>query len=74
VPEDGAAAALLRETGTGTVVPPDDVDAIAEALSALVGRWRDGALDGVALAPETRAALSRRARVERFAELLRSLP
>jgi glycosyltransferase involved in cell wall biosynthesis len=74
VPEDGAAAALLRETGTGTVVPPDDVDAIAEALSALVGRWRDGSLDGVALAPETRAALSRRARVERFAELLRSLP
>jgi hypothetical protein len=50
------------------------VDAIAEALSALVGRWRDGSLEGVTLAPETRAALSRRARVERFAELLRSLP
>jgi len=73
VPEDGAAAALLRETGAGSVVPPDDVDAIAEALSALVGRWRDGSLDGVALAPDVRAALSRRARVERFAELLRSL-
>jgi glycosyltransferase involved in cell wall biosynthesis len=74
VPEDGAAAELLRETGAGTIVPPDDVDAIAEGLSALVGRWRDGSLDGVSLAPETRAALSRRARVERFAELLRSLP
>jgi glycosyltransferase involved in cell wall biosynthesis len=74
VPEDGAAAALLRETGAGTVVPPDDVDAIAAALTALVGRWRDGSLDGVALAPDVRAALSRRARVERFAELLRSLP
>jgi hypothetical protein len=74
VPEDGAAAALLRETGAGTIVPPDDVDAIADALTALVGRWRDGSLDGVALAPDIRAALSRRARVERFAELLRSLP
>ena len=74
VPEDGAAAELLRETGAGTVVPPDDVDAIAKALSGLAGRWRDGSLDGVALAPEVRAAVSRRARVERFAELLRSLP
>ena len=74
VPEDGAAAALLRETGAGSVVPSDDVDAIAGALSALVGRWRDGSLDGVALAPDVRAARSRRARVERFAELLRSLP
>ena len=74
VPEDGAAAALLRETGVGTVVPPDDVDAIAAALSALVERWREGSLDGVVLAPDVRAALSRRARVERFAELLRSLP
>jgi glycosyltransferase involved in cell wall biosynthesis len=74
VPEDGAAAALLRETCAGTVVPPDDVDAIAKALSGLAGRWRDGSLDGVALAPEVRAAVSRRARVERFAELLRRLP
>jgi glycosyltransferase involved in cell wall biosynthesis len=74
VPEDGAAAELLRETGAGTVVPPDDVDAIAKALSGLAGRWRDGSLDGVALAPEVRAAVSRRARVERFAELLRRLP
>jgi 2-polyprenyl-6-methoxyphenol hydroxylase-like FAD-dependent oxidoreductase len=71
---EDATAELLRETGAGDVVPPDDVDAIAAALSALVGRWRDDSLDGVALAPETRAALSRRARVERFAELLRSLP
>ena len=50
------------------------MDAIAAALSALVERWREGSLDGVVLAPDVRAALSRRARVERFAELLRSLP
>src|SRR6185369_15493177 len=28
VPPDGAAAALLRETGAGVVAPPDDVEAI----------------------------------------------
>ncbi len=73
VPEDGAAAALLRETGAGVVAPPDDAGALAEALSGLVERWRDGSLNGVALAPEVRESLSRRARVERFAELLRSI-
>jgi glycosyltransferase involved in cell wall biosynthesis len=74
VPEDGAAAALLRETGAGIVVPPDDVDAIAEALSGFAAGWRDGSLNGVTLTPEVRESLSRRNRVERFAELLRSLP
>jgi glycosyltransferase involved in cell wall biosynthesis len=74
VPEDGAAAELLRETGAGVVAPPGDVDAIAAALAGLVSGWRDGSLNGVTLAPDVRAGLSRRARIERFAELLRSLP
>jgi len=74
VPEDGAAAGLLRETGAGVVAPPDDVDAIAAALAGLVAGWREGSLNGVTLAPEVREGLSRRARIERFAELLRSLP
>ncbi|HXV96246.1 MAG TPA: glycosyltransferase family 4 protein [Gaiellaceae bacterium] len=74
VPEEGAAAALLRETGAGVVTPPDDEDAIAEALAGLVAGWRDGSLNGVTLTPEVRESLSRRARVERFAEVLRSLP
>ena len=73
VPENGAAAELLRQTGAGVVAPPDDVDAIADALSGLVERWRDGSLHAVELAPDVRAALSRRSRVERFAELLRSV-
>jgi glycosyltransferase involved in cell wall biosynthesis len=74
VPEDGAAAALMRETGAGVIAPPEDEDAIAEALAGLVARWRDGSLNGVALAPELRERLSRRSRIERFADLLRSLP
>lgn len=74
VPREGAAAGLLHETGAGIVVPPDDPDAIADALSGLVTSWREGSLNGVTLEPDVRAGLSRRARIERFAELLRSLP
>ena len=73
VPPDGAAAALIRETGAGVVAPPDDVDAIRDALVALEGRWRAGQLDGTPLAPEHRERLSRRARVEELAEVLRKV-
>jgi len=73
VPPDGAAADLLRETGAGTVVRPDDVDAIAEALLDLHARWKAGRLDGTPLAPEHRERLSRGARAEELADLLRSL-
>jgi glycosyltransferase involved in cell wall biosynthesis len=73
VPPDGAAAALIRETGTGVVAAPDDVGAIRDALVSLHGRWRAGELDGTPLAPEQRERLSRAARVEELAELLRRL-
>ena len=74
VPPDGQAAALVRELGAGVVVAPDDVDGIAAALSDLERRWREGTLDGSPLAPEARARLSRRARVEELARILRELP
>ena len=54
VPPDGAAAELLRETGAGVVVAPDDVDGIARELTALRDRWRAGALDGAR--PQPRVA------------------
>jgi glycosyltransferase involved in cell wall biosynthesis len=73
VPPDGAAAQLLRETGAGIVVPPEDVQAIRTALEGLQARWRAGRLDGGVLSPEVRARLSRRARVKELARLLRSL-
>jgi glycosyltransferase involved in cell wall biosynthesis len=73
VPPDGAAADLLRETGAGTVVPPDDVDAIRGALTDLHRRWKDGSLDGTPLSPEWRDRLSRAKRVEELADVLRSL-
>jgi glycosyltransferase involved in cell wall biosynthesis len=73
VPPDGEAAALIRETGAGIVVAPDDADALAGALAGLHSRWRAGRLDGTPLPPEARARISRRARVEDLARLLAEL-
>jgi glycosyltransferase involved in cell wall biosynthesis len=73
VPPDGAAAELLRESGAGLVVPPDDEDAIRAALADLESRYRAGSLNGTALPPYLKERLSRRARAEDLAELLRSL-
>ena len=73
VPPDGAAAELIRETGAGVVVPPDDVEALRAALVELEERFRDGGLPDVELPEAARERLSRRARAEETAELLRSL-
>jgi glycosyltransferase involved in cell wall biosynthesis len=73
VPPEGAAAELLRESGAGLVVPPDDEGAIRAGLADLESRYRAGSLDGTALPRELKERLSRRARAEELAELLRSL-
>lgn len=70
VPPDGAAAELIRETGAGVVVAPDDVEGIREALVELHGRFADGGLPAVELSERDRDRLSRRARVEEIAGLL----
>ena len=71
VPPDGAAAELIRETGAGIVVPPDDPVAIRAALEDLHGRWRKDELDDVVLDEEWQRRLSRRTRVEETADILR---
>jgi glycosyltransferase involved in cell wall biosynthesis len=73
VPPEGAAAALIRETGAGIVVAPDDVAGMQAALESLHGRFRDGGLPSVELDAEVRRRLSREARVEELAELLRKI-
>src|SRR5437763_7620251 len=73
VPPDGAAAELLRETGVGVVAPPDDVEAIRAGLVELVERWRAGGLNGSSLPEDLRERLSREARVQELAEVLRGL-
>ncbi|MES1246453.1 MAG: glycosyltransferase [Actinomycetota bacterium] len=71
VPPNGAAAGLIRETGAGVVVAPDDVDGIARELAALRDRWRAGDDLGVALTAEQRARLDRATRTGALASLLR---
>jgi glycosyltransferase involved in cell wall biosynthesis len=73
VPPDGAAADLVRETGAGVVVAPDDVEGIAAALRDLHARFSNGGLPSVELEPDVRERLSRQARVEETAGLLREL-
>jgi glycosyltransferase involved in cell wall biosynthesis len=73
VPPDGAAAALIRETGTGVVASPDDPQAIGEALRSLHDRWRAGGLDGTPLVPALRRKLDRRTRVRELADLLQDV-
>jgi hypothetical protein len=73
VPPDGAAAKLVRETGAGVVVAPEDEKGIREALIGLHSRWKAGQLSNGYLSPEQRRSLSREARVEELAELLLKL-
>jgi glycosyltransferase involved in cell wall biosynthesis len=73
VPVDGAAADLVRDTATGVVVAPEDVDGLRDALLRLEGDWRAGNLNGTPLSPEVRRRVSRQARAEELAELARSL-
>ena len=73
VPPDGAAAELIRETGAGVVVAPDDVDGIRDALVELHARFRNGGLASVELAKRDEDRLSRKARVEEMAALVGEL-
>jgi glycosyltransferase involved in cell wall biosynthesis len=73
VPPGGAAAELIEETGAGVVAAPDDVEGLTAALAGLHDRFVNGGLPDVALAPAWKDRLSRRARVEEMAELMRKL-
>jgi glycosyltransferase involved in cell wall biosynthesis len=73
VPPDGAAAQLIRDTGAGVVVAPDDVDGIRDALVELNARFVEGGLPPVELSGADRERLSRHSRVEELAGLLREI-
>jgi glycosyltransferase involved in cell wall biosynthesis len=73
VPPDGAAAELIRKTGAGVVVAPDDIEGIAAALRALHAQFLDGGVPAVDLSEDDRERLSRRARAEEVADLLREI-
>ena len=73
VPPDGVAASLVRETGAGVIVAPEDEQGLHDALVGLHARWRAGKLADGYLSDEQRRKLSRKTRVEELAELLWSL-
>jgi len=73
VPPDGAAAALIEETGAGVVVAPEDVAGLRSALEDLHRRFLDGGLPSVQLDEDVRRRLSRQSRVEELAALLREI-
>jgi glycosyltransferase involved in cell wall biosynthesis len=73
VPPDGAAADLIRATGAGPVVAPDDIDGMERELTALRDRWRAGTLDASPLDDDWRTKLDRRTRVQELADLLHTL-
>ena len=74
VPPQGAAADLIREIGNGIVAPPEDVNAIRDALVSMVLRWQAGSLNGTRLDEDARDRLDRRTRVRELADLLLNLP
>ena len=73
VPPDGAAAELVRQTSSGVVVAPDDVDGIRRALVELHSRFANEGLPSVELAKRDEQRLSRQARVEEMAALIGEL-
>jgi glycosyltransferase involved in cell wall biosynthesis len=73
VPPDGAASHLLRESGVGVVVAPDDVAGAARELERLRDRWLAGDDLEVRLAADLRESLSRKARVADLASLIGTL-
>ncbi len=70
VPPDGAAATLIRNSGAGIVVAPEDVDGMVEALRSLHARWLAGELESTPLAEEWKRKVSRRVRSEELARVL----
>jgi glycosyltransferase involved in cell wall biosynthesis len=73
VPPSGTAAELIHAAGAGTVVAPDDVEGLRQALTVLAKRWRQGNLPDIVMSPQIEQRISRTERVRELAELLRRL-
>jgi glycosyltransferase involved in cell wall biosynthesis len=65
---DGAVAALLRETGAGTVVTT--VEEAVPAMARLIDRWRASAPPAAGVPPDVLARYTRRATTARLASVL----
>ncbi len=70
VPPQGTAADLIREAGAGTVVAPDDVGALREAIEDFAAKWRQGGLPDVEPPPDFERRISRTERIRELADFL----
>lgn len=66
---EGAVAGVMRATGAGMLVPPDDVGQIRQAIASLYRRWKEGRLDP-RLAPQSVQQFTWRALTMAFAGTL----
>jgi glycosyltransferase involved in cell wall biosynthesis len=74
VPHDGKAAEIIAATNSGSIVRPNDSDAIAAELAAMFEEWLNGALPSPKLTPEWREKLSRQTRARELLAVLEALP
>jgi glycosyltransferase involved in cell wall biosynthesis len=70
VPPAGVAAGLIRDTGAGTVVDGEDVDAMSGELESLVDRWDNGGLPDLDQPADVLDRLSRASRARDLAAVL----
>jgi glycosyltransferase involved in cell wall biosynthesis len=73
VPPNGTAAEMIREAKAGTVVAPNDIGALRQAIQAFADRWQQGGLPDLELPPGFERRISRTERVRELAELLRQV-
>jgi glycosyltransferase involved in cell wall biosynthesis len=73
VPPNGTAAELIREANAGTIVAPDDLAALREAIDGFLQRWRQRGLPDLDPSPAFRQQISRIERVRQLADLLQQL-
>jgi len=66
----GEVSDLIRETGSGMVVPPEGIEAIEDAILKSFDRWRAGALN---VAPCDVSAYERKALTAKFVRVFESL-
>src|SRR5262249_56460361 len=72
-PPNGAAGVLTRGSQAGTVVAPDDTEAVREAIAAFATQWEETGLPDIELAPDVGRRISRTERVRELSELLHQL-
>lgn len=73
VPPEGTAADLIREAQAGTIVPPDDIETIRDAIRMYATQWEQEGLADLEPSADFERRTSRTERVRELAEFLRQL-